>query len=73
MYIVIETSPNSKKQTEYHIINEIQMKQFLIDKNCDETLSYEDFTKKAFSEDLQATLNETHENKQYEVVHVWLH
>lgn len=72
MYIVIERSPNSSLQTEYHIINEIQMKQFILDNDCDESVSHEDFSKNAFGENLEVALNQSHEDKQYEVLHLWL-
>lgn len=73
MYIVIERSPNSFLQTEYHITNEKQMRQFIIDKDCDEAVSYEDFLNNDFRENLEVALNESDENKQYQVVHIWLH
>lgn len=73
MYIVIERSSNSQLQTEYHIINEIQMRQFIIDKECDETVSHEDFQKNEFGENLEIALNESTQEKEYKVLHVWLH
>ena len=73
MYIVIESSANSFLQTEYHIINEKQMKQFIIDKDCDDILSIDDFASNSFGESLESALNESDEEKQYQVVHIWLH
>lgn len=73
MYIVIERSPNSKIQIEYHILNEVQMKQFVIDKECDETVSHKDFKKNEFGENLEIALNESTQEKEYTVLHVWLH
>lgn len=72
MYIVIERSQNSFLQTEYHIINENQMKQFIQDKNCDDMVSSEDFSDNDFRENLESALNESHEDKEYHVVHIWL-
>lgn len=72
MYIVIERSANSILQTEYHIINEIQMKQFIIDNDCHETVSHKDFANNAFGENLETALNESNEDKQYQVLHCWL-
>lgn len=72
MYVIIEKKPNTQFQTEYHIVNEIQMKQFIVDKNCEEAVSYEDFSNKYFGDELEAALNESQVDKQYQVVHVWL-
>ena len=72
MYIVIERSPNSFLQTEYHITNETQMRQFIVDKDCDEAVSSEDFSNNHFRENLEIALNEIEDNKKYQVVHIWL-
>lgn len=73
MYIVIESSANSFLQTEYHIINQKQMEQFIIDKDCDDIVSIEEFSSNSFGESLESALNESDEEKQYQVVHIWLH
>ena len=74
MYIVIERTQGSYLQTEYHILNEIQMKYFIEEKNCSNLISFKDFSNSNFSEELEIILNENdEEKKEYQVLHVWLH
>lgn len=73
MYVVIEKTQDSFLQMEYHIINENQMKQFILDKDCSDMISSENFAKEDFRENLENALNESSEDKEYQVVHIWLH
>jgi len=74
MYIVIERTQGSNLQTEYHILNETQMKYFIEEKDCSNLISFKNFSNSNFSEELEFALNENEEEqKEYEVLHVWLH
>lgn len=73
MYIVIERGPNSFLQTEYHIQNENQMKQFLIQKDFSDVIFHDDFQSENFRVKLESLLNDSDEDNQYHVVHLWLH
>lgn len=74
MYIIIERTQGSYLQTEYHILNETQMKYFIEEKDCEELISFKDFSQNDFSEKLEVALNENdNTQKEYQVLHVWLH
>ena len=77
MIVIIEKNNSVMLQTEYHILNQEQMKNFLSVKNCDK-VSYKDFSKESFSKDLELALNsddddDDDEEKEYQVMHIWLH